>query len=136
MSLSGSCMCGAVAYAATGGAEFSALCHCVDCQKWTGGPYTSNAVVSEDSFSVTKGTPKQCDMVGGSGKINHHFFCGDCGSSLFTRLDVMPGKVCIKAGGLDNGAASLDNKINVELYCKDRVAYLAPIEGATQNPTM
>jgi hypothetical protein len=23
--------------------------------KWTGGPYTTNAVVPEDSFSVTKG---------------------------------------------------------------------------------
>lgn len=82
------------------------------------------------------GTPKQYDIVGGSGKVNHHFFCGDCGSSLFTRLDIMEGKVCIKAGGLDDGGASLGNKIMVELYVKDRVEYLGAVEGAAQNETM
>lgn len=52
--------------------KVTALCHCVDCQKvwatienklncttntaqWTGSAYTSNAVVTEDSFLVTKG---------------------------------------------------------------------------------
>lgn len=79
------------------------------------------------------GTPKQCDITGASGKINHHFFCGDCGSSLFTKLDVMEGKVIIKAGGLDEGKANLNNKIDVEFYCRDRVGYLAAAEGAKQE---
>lgn len=72
-------------------------------------------------------------MTGASGKINHHFFCSDCGSSLFTKLDVMPGKVIIKAGGLDNGGASLGNKIGVEFYTRDRVGYLGAFEGAQQQ---
>ncbi|KAH7022308.1 Mss4-like protein [Ilyonectria destructans] len=129
----GSCMCGAVAYKSTSEEATAALCHCLDCQKWTGGAFTSNAVVPEDSFSVTKGTPKQCDITAASGKINHHFFCGDCGSSMFTKLDVMEGKVIIKAGGLDEGKANLNNKIDVEFYCRDRVGYLAAQEGAKQE---
>lgn len=46
----------------------------------------------------------------------------------------MPGTTCIKAGGLDGGAASLGNKVAVEFYVKDRVTYLAPTTGAKQEP--
>ncbi|RMJ11997.1 hypothetical protein CDV36_008371 [Fusarium kuroshium] len=133
MPLSGSCMCGAIAYKSTSDPAVTALCHCVDCQKWTGGPYTTNAVVPEDSFSVTKGTPKNCDITGASGKNNRHFFCADCGSSLYTRLDIMPGNIVIKAGGLDEGKTNLNNKIDVEFYCRDRVDFVKPIEGAKQE---
>lgn len=80
------------------------------------------------------GTPKHYDITGASGKNNRHFFCANCGSSLFTKLDIMPGVVVIKAGGLDNGRASLDKKIDVEFYCKDRVSYLGGIDGAKQEP--
>ncbi|KPM37334.1 hypothetical protein AK830_g9251 [Neonectria ditissima] len=134
MVFAGSCMCGAIAYKSTSEEAMGALCHCLDCQKWTGGAFTSNAVVDADTFSITKGSPKQYDVTGASGKFNHHFFCGDCGSSLFTKLDIMEGKVVIKAGGLDDGKASLGNKVDVEFYCRDRVAYLGPVEGAKQEP--
>jgi hypothetical protein len=72
--------------------------------------------------------------VGASGKINKHFFCGNCGSSLYTELEVMPEMACVKAGSLDGGAASLGNSIGVEFYTKDRVAYLGACEGAKQEP--
>lgn len=46
----------------------------------------------------------------------------------------MPDATCVKAGGLDNGAAALNGVINVEFYCKDRVQYLSAVEGAKQEP--
>lgn len=101
--------------------------------QWTGSAYTSNAVVPTSSFKVTKGVPKLFDITAASGKTNHKYFCGDCGSSLWTELDVMPGMVLIKAGGLDEGGANLGNKIDVEFYCKDRVGYLGSAEGAKQD---
>lgn len=48
----------------------TALCHCTDCQKWTGGAYTSNVVVPRIAFKVVAGSPKTYDAVGNSGKIN------------------------------------------------------------------
>lgn len=51
----------------------TALCHCVDCQKWTGAAYTSNVVVPRTNFKVTKGKPKDYDAKGASGKINKHW---------------------------------------------------------------
>lgn len=46
----------------------------------------------------------------------------------------MPDVTCIKAGGLDGGAANLGGKIGVEFYTKDRVNYLHDVSGAKQEP--
>ncbi len=80
------------------------------------------------------GTPSTWDATGDSGKINKHYFCGTCGSSLYTELEVMPDMTCVKAGGLDGDKASLANKIDVEFYTKDRVKYLKGITEAKQEP--
>lgn len=79
------------------------------------------------------GSPNTWDAVGDSGKINKHFFCGNCGSSLYTELEVMPDVTCVKAGVLDGGAASLGDKIGVEFYVKDRVNYLSGCGDAKQE---
>lgn len=134
MTLTGSCMCGGISYSADVENYTSALCHCVDCQKWSGGAFTSNAVVPRTSFKVTKGTPKSYDAVGASGKVNKHFFCPTCGSGLYTELEVLPDMTCIKAGGLDNGGAELKGKIDVEFYVKDRPVYVGAVDGAKQEP--
>ena len=72
----GSCLCGEISYEYTGSPRATALCHCTDCQKWSGGAYTSNLVVPRDGFKVTKGSPKSYTAVGDSGKDNVHWFCG------------------------------------------------------------
>ncbi|KAJ6087354.1 hypothetical protein PENARI_c006G12084 [Penicillium arizonense] len=135
MTLTGSCMCGGVTYAAEVDKYLSALCHCTDCQKWTGGAFTSNAVVPRTSVKVTKGTTSSYDAIGASGKINKHFFCPTCGSSLYTEIEIMPEMTCIKAGTLDGGEANLGGKIDIEFYVKDRPSYLAPVAGAKQEQT-
>ncbi|KAH7368922.1 Mss4-like protein [Plectosphaerella cucumerina] len=138
MAITGSCMCGEIKYESSSAKpDITALCHCTDCQKWSGSAFTSNAGVPTDSFKVTQGTPKEYDVTGASGKINKHFFCGNCGSSLFTRLEIIPGVTIIKAGGLDGGHANLAadfGGVGVEFYCKDRVTYLEGVNGAKQEP--
>lgn len=96
---------------------------------------------SSDSYPCDKsdqivGTPSSYDATGASGKINKHFFCPTCGSSLYTELEIMPDITCVKAGTLDNGGANLGGKIDVELYVKDRPSYLAAVEGAKQESRM
>jgi hypothetical protein len=62
----------------------TALCHCTDCQKWTGAAYTSNVVVPRTAFKVTKGHPKEWDVKGDSGKINKHFLYVNPKTPCFT----------------------------------------------------
>lgn len=66
--------------------------------------------------------------------MNHTFFCGDCGSSLYRQPDLMPEMMSIEARSLDGGAARLEGgKIDAEAFTERRVAYLEPIVGANQK---
>ena len=121
----------AVSRIPTGEPAVKALCHCVDCQKYAGSAYSTNVVIKDDQFKVISGTPKAYDAVGNSGKVNKHFFCGNCGSACWNKLDVMEGMTVIKAGGLDGGKADLKD-VGVEFYTKDRLSFAKEVEGAKQ----
>jgi hypothetical protein len=114
-----------------------ALCHCIDCQRWSGAPFTSNVVVPRDQFHLLTGEPKVFDVIGDSGNPNSHFFCGKCGSSLYTAPAILPNIVCIKAGTLDNGLTDLGrDSVDVEWYTKDRVNYIDAFAGLRQELTL
>ncbi|RDA90110.1 hypothetical protein CP533_2586 [Ophiocordyceps camponoti-saundersi (nom. inval.)] len=130
----GSCACDDVRIEFIGQPVMTALCHCADCQKWTGGAFTSNIVVQRNSFQVTKGQVKSWDVTSDNGHANRRFFCANCGSGLYSELDILPDYTCIKAGSLHGRAAGLDGKVDFELYAKQRVDYLRPCSGARQEP--
>ncbi|OCL13989.1 DUF636 domain protein [Glonium stellatum] len=130
----GSCMYGEIQYEYIGEPALTALCHCRDYQKWSGSGETSNVVVPRSAFKITKGNPKVFVRMGGSGQEHLHFFCGNCGSSLYSQPVSMPDVTIIKTGGLNGGAA--DIPIAVEFYTKDRQSFCIPIEGAQQAQTM
>ena len=75
-------MCGAIEYEYTGEPAVTALCHCTNCQKWSGGAFTSNVVVPRKDFKVVKGSPKHYNIKGDSGNGNDHWFCGGAYSIL------------------------------------------------------
>ncbi|RVX66783.1 hypothetical protein B0A52_08976 [Exophiala mesophila] len=131
MATPGGCLCGKVRYEYTGDVGLKAFCNCKDCQKWGGAAGLPNVVVARSGFKVTAGEPKAFDIVGGSGKINKHFFCADCGSSLYCELEVMPDNTVIKAGSLDEPDVG---EMQVEFYVKDRLSYQKPQENANQVP--
>ncbi|KAH8655134.1 Mss4-like protein [Tricladium varicosporioides] len=130
----GSCLCGAIEYEYKGKPIETALCHCTDCQKWSGSAYTSNVIIPSESFKLTKGTPKCYTNFGLSGKAHPHYFCGDCGSSIYVQPVAFEGLTVIKAGTLDGGAADIE--ISIERFIQNRNHYVAPVEGAVQAKRM
>lgn len=46
----------------------------------------------------------------------------------------MEGLTVIKAGCLDNGATEI--KVAAELYTKDRLSFMKPVDGAAQKEAM
>ncbi|KAF5864384.1 hypothetical protein ETB97_007946 [Aspergillus alliaceus] len=133
MIFTGSCMCGKIKYQADAEPAAKAVCHCINCQKFSGSAFTTNLIIPRSSFKILSGSPKSSQYMADSGYAYHTFFCGDCGSSLYGQPDSLPEMMSIKAGSLDGGAASLEGgKIDAEAFVQRRVAYLKPIEGASQ----
>ena len=58
--------------------------------------------VAAAGFSIARGTPKSFIKQGDSGRPVTRFFCGDCGSPLYTLPPLHPEVVFIKAGSLDD----------------------------------
>ena len=78
----GSCVCGAIRYECTARPLAMLNCHCRDCQRVSGGPYTPVVYMPAGSVRFTKGTPKYFDTPSVASGHNHRSFCPDCGSRL------------------------------------------------------
>jgi hypothetical protein len=55
LNLSGSCLCGSVAYEITGTSRAFFHCHCSRCRKATGTGHASNIIMQPDSVTWTAG---------------------------------------------------------------------------------
>lgn len=97
----GGCLCGKIRYSANAEPTFVGLCHCRDCQKFTGSAFSAVIAVPKSAVTVTgglKGFTKQGD----SGKPIERLFCPECGASIMDEAAAMPGIVMIGAGTLDD----------------------------------
>jgi hypothetical protein len=111
--MTGGCLCGRVRYSAIGEPAFSGLCHCLNCQRYTGSAFQTFIVFPAASVSV-QGELKTYSHTGDSGQPVHRRFCANCGSGVVDVVDVMPELIGILAGTLDDPDAF---KPTMEIYC-------------------
>jgi hypothetical protein len=77
-------------------------CHCVECRRWTGGPWPATAAARTD-FVVVAGESLRWIETPASDTHARRGFCGTCGSSLFWDAPAA-NTVSIAAGSLDEPA--------------------------------
>lgn len=99
--LRGGCLCGSVRYEYPGEPGESSYCHCDDCRKATGGPYTVGVLVEAAKLRIVSGQVKGYTTIADSERKITREFCPQCGSPLFTRAAKCPDLVFLKAGCLD-----------------------------------
>lgn len=78
--LTGSCLCGRLAYEADAEIAGIAHCHCHTCRKTHGSAFSSIAPVPKASFRWTKGDDVRRSYESSPGKFRH--FCSQCGSHV------------------------------------------------------
>ena len=66
MEIKGGCLCGAVRYTADADPTSATVCHCKDCQKFTGSAFAVLVRVPKESVTI-EGTLKTFSSLGGSG---------------------------------------------------------------------
>ena len=109
----GACLCGKIHYSANADPIFMGVCHCKDCQRATGSAFSAVIAIPDASLKV-EGKPKSVTAKARSGKSNHRSFCPDCGSTLMTRADAMPGVVMLATGPLDDATQF---KPAMQIFC-------------------
>jgi hypothetical protein len=99
--LRGGCLCGGVRYECAGDPANASYCHCDDCKRATGGPYTVGVLVRAADLRILCGQVRGYTTIADSGRKITREFCPNCGSPLFTRAEKCPDSVFLKAGSLD-----------------------------------
>jgi hypothetical protein len=98
----GGCACGAIRYESTAEPVLMLHCHCRDCQRSSGGPFSSFVIVPKDAFELAQGLLRFHDSPSDRGGKTHRGFCPDCGSPILVRTDAAPGTVAIRPASLDD----------------------------------
>jgi hypothetical protein len=99
--IAGGCLCGKVRYSASGDPAFVGVCHCADCQKFTGSAFAIIVGVPKPALKL-EGNLGRYTKAGDSGKSIHRTFCPECGSSIADEADALPDMVMLSAGTLDD----------------------------------
>jgi hypothetical protein len=100
MKVHGNCQCGEIDYEADVDPQSVLLCHCDDCQRLTGSVYRPIIHTSNVNFSLKKGNPRLYIKTGSSGKKRAHYFCGTCGSPIYSTDPETHEKLSLRVGGL------------------------------------
>ena len=128
--VTGGCGCGAVRFEVTEPLVSARYCHCTRCQRRTGTAASASAAVAPGSFHVVQGE----DRLGVWRPEGGHekWFCGDCGSALFTRNRDDPSEIGVRLGAIDGDPG-------VRPSIRQFVAYAAswesiPDDGLPRHP--
>jgi len=101
MSIEGGCRCGAARYTlALEDLPQTYLCHCTDCQTWSGSAFSQQALVPESAVAVS-GPIVIYELTSPSGRISRQRMCGVCHTRIFNTNSARPGIAVVRAGTLD-----------------------------------
>lgn len=135
-SSTGGCMCGAIRYECNAEPIATAYCHCRDCQRASGGGFSTVVLAPNPAVKITKGQPKAYSVKAESGNTVTRKFCGECGSPLFSELSASPALMVIKAASLDD-PSGLKPAMNIWTDSAQPWAYLDPnLPKFPKNPPM
>ncbi|MGE0723765.1 MAG: GFA family protein [Alphaproteobacteria bacterium] len=96
--LSGSCLCGGVAYAVDASAGPIVHCHCATCRKAHGSAFSSVSPVPRDRFRWVRGETLLRAFESSPGK--HRWFCTRCGAQMIAERAGQP-TILLRLGCLD-----------------------------------
>lgn len=104
MKIDGQCQCGAVTFEAEVDPENVGICHCNDCQRFSGSPWRASVKALSANFRLTAGAPSTYIKTAESGARRLQAFCGNCGSAIYAAAAVDPQVYNLRLGAINQRA--------------------------------
>jgi len=121
--LTGRCLCGAVAFELRPPVRDVIVCHCRQCARWTGYAVAATAVTSEN-FRLIQGAESLRWYA--ASEHAERGFCSTCGSSLLWK-PADGSRISVLAGALDPPTGL---KIAAHIFVADKSDYYEIADGA------
>lgn len=130
MKVHGRCHCGAIAYEAEVDPAKVTNCHCVDCQRLSGGVFRTNIAARAENFRILKGEPSRYVKTADSGAKRVHAFCPNCGSPVYSSAVENPTSFSLRVGALDE-RNELQRPAK-QIWTKRRLDWVQPLDGVPE----
>ena len=125
MSDEGGCACGTVRYRLTSEPLFVHCCHCLNCQRQTGGAFVINLLIEADRVELLTGEPQPVDVPRDDGSAQRIFRCPSCQVAVFSEYG-WPELWFVRGGTLDEPSAVTPD---VHIYTRSKVPWVALPDG-------
>ena len=83
MKIDGRCHCGHIIFEAEADPDRAGICHCTDCQSFSGSAFRTFLPVTDGTFRILSGEPTVYVKTAESGTPRAQAFCPRCGSSIY-----------------------------------------------------
>ncbi len=121
----GGCRCGQARYEIELLGSNTLICHCVDCQKHLGAPFSVFSVVPSHQFKWLK---EPTGLISFSDKANR-VFCEKCGTYLKWEGVDFTDEAEVNAMTLDHPSSV---RVDEEIFVRSRLSWLSPLAGVAQ----
>src|SRR5947207_8796265 len=118
--LTGSCLCGSVAYEVDADPGPIVHCHCATCRKTHGSAFSTVTNVPRDRFRWTRGEDLLRGFESSPGKTR--YFCTQCGSHIVAER-ASTGTILLRMGCLDT---PITNRFKVHIWRSDAAPWYDP----------
>lgn len=121
-SITGSCHCGTVTWAANLPPTILLNCHCTMCRQLSGADYSSWVVMPVDSFHVESGADS-IKHYQATEKFSKNF-CTECGATVScVNNDKFPGHIYVARGNI---TSAFNEPVALQVYTKDKANWVTP----------
>jgi hypothetical protein len=131
MKIEGRCHCGKIAYEAHVDPALAAVCHCTDCQTFSGSPFRASVPARVADFHLLSGVPKTYVKTADTGNKRLQAFCGDCGSPIYATGVDNPTQYNLRIGALKQRAEIVPRK---QIWCDSALSWAQDIADIPGNP--
>ena len=133
MKIDGACHCGAIRFEAETDPDNVVICHCTDCQTFSGSAFRISAFTEPNSFRLTQGSSTIYVKTAESGRKLRQAFCPDCGTALYSSDDVDPPSfLALRVGGLRQRDSLTPKK---QIWCRSQTDWLPDLDKIDAVPT-
>jgi len=132
MHIDGGCHCGYLAYEAEIDPGKVGICHCTDCQRFSGSAFSTFVPAARESFRLLAGAPALYVKTAESGAQRAQAFCPRCGTRIYASAAVDPQSFNIRVGTV---AQRAELRPKVQLWCRSALAWVADIDSIRQIAT-
>ncbi len=80
-------------------------CHCRDCQRASGGPFSAFVIIPAEAFRLAQGDLRYHGSPSERGGLTRRGFCPECGSPVAVKPDAAPQFVALRSASLDDPGA-------------------------------